>query len=83
MLHFPDHYKSLREGPEKEEIRSNVEKSILLFSYDSDLHELDPIFERLSRVPHASLIKEVALFAANTWDVGIIPFRESLIWIHK
>ncbi|KAK5116399.1 hypothetical protein LTR62_007946 [Meristemomyces frigidus] len=83
MLQFPDHYKSLDAGPEKDKIRDTVERSILLFIYESELHGTSPVFGRLSHVPHVSMIKETVLFSANTWDNGIIPFRESLIRIQK
>lgn len=81
MLELPPECQSLEEGLEKERIRSSVEKSILLFSYESKVQRENPVLGRSSQLPQVETIRNAILFAANTWDGGIMPFRECLIRI--
>jgi hypothetical protein len=82
-LHLPPHYQSLEEGEEKQEIRSRVEKSILLFTYESKAHRENPALGSIFKLPHLKIIRETISFAANTWDRGIIPLRECLLRIRR
>jgi hypothetical protein len=83
MLHLPPHYKSLEEGEEKREIRSNVENSILLFTYESTVQRENPVLGRIFQLLHVPKIRETIRFATNTWELGLVPFRESLLHLRK
>ena len=51
MLELPSHYRTLPEGDEKQQIQSNVESSILLFSYESQLQHDDETLREALQTP--------------------------------
>ncbi|KAG5293793.1 phosphotransferase enzyme family protein [Histoplasma capsulatum G186AR] len=81
VLKIPDHYKDIEDESEKARIRAQVEKSILLWAYESDTKENNFLVHDVLRFPHGRTVRDVVGFSANTWDGDILPFRESLIRI--
>ncbi|KAF2725664.1 hypothetical protein K431DRAFT_336151 [Polychaeton citri CBS 116435] len=82
-LQLPPQCQYLEEGPEKKQIRSNVKKSLLLFSYESQIQRANPELDRLFLLSQGATIRDTVLFAANSWDGGIVSFRQSLIRIFR
>jgi hypothetical protein len=83
MLHLPPHYKSLEAGPEKQQIRDQVQKSILLFTYESQVQHRNSAVDRIFHLPQGSTIREAVHFASNTWDSSIVPFRQTLLQLYR
>lgn len=83
MFELPSHYKSLPEGDEKKEIRSAVEKSLLLFSFESQTQVGIPTLGRIFQLPRIKTIRETVHFASNTWKRERIPFRECLLRLQR
>lgn len=83
MLEFPEHYKSLADLDEKSRIRLQVEKSIVLWTYESETKEVNPDLHEVFHVPHGRTRRETVEFAVDTWDGDIIPFRQCLIRVAR
>lgn len=83
LLRLPDHYESLDQGDEKARIRKQVEKSIVLYSYETDTRTINPLLNEILGMHYGRTIRETIQFASNTWDRDIIPFRQSLIQIER
>ncbi|KAI1427543.1 kinase-like domain-containing protein [Xylaria sp. FL1777] len=83
MLRLPPHYETLEDQDEKSRIRSQVEKSILLWSYERNTKKVNHLLHEIFHLPHGRTRRDVVDFSANTWDADIVPFRESLIRIQR
>ncbi|KAI0868933.1 kinase-like domain-containing protein [Hypoxylon argillaceum] len=83
LLRLPPHYDTLEDQDEKSRIRSQVEKSILLWSYERNTKNVNHILHEVLHLPHGRTRRDVIDFSANTWDADIIPFRESLIRVQR
>ncbi|RYP57608.1 hypothetical protein DL769_009386 [Monosporascus sp. CRB-8-3] len=83
MLRLPPHYDSLEDEEEKACIRSQVEKSILLWAYERDTKKINHLLHEVYHLPHGRTRRDVVDFSANTWDGDIVPFRESLLRIQR
>jgi hypothetical protein len=83
MFQLPPQYRSLPEGEEKSKIRSVVEKSLLLFSYESQIQHDNPVLGRNFQLSQGRTIRDTVLFASNTWNEGLVPFRECLIRLQR
>ncbi|TVY39560.1 Altered inheritance of mitochondria protein, mitochondrial [Lachnellula subtilissima] len=74
---------SLEEGDEKARTRKQVEKSIILYTYETETDKNNPLLSEILRIHHGRTRRETVQFAANTWDGDIIPFRQCLIRIER
>lgn len=83
MLRLPEHYAKIKDKEEKEQVRRQVEKSILLRSYESNTKRCNPILHEIFHFPHGKTRRETIDFSTNTWDGDILPFRECLIRLTK
>ncbi|KAJ2986726.1 hypothetical protein NUW58_g4892 [Xylaria curta] len=83
MLRLPPHYDTLEDQDERTRIRSQVEKSILLWSYERNTKKVNPLLHEVFHLPHGRTRRDAVDFSANTWDADIVPFRESLIRIQR
>lgn len=83
LLRLPPHYDALEDQDEKSRIRSQVEKSILLWSYERNTKNINHLLHEVFHLPHGRTRRDVVDFSANTWDADIVPFRESLIRIQR
>jgi hypothetical protein len=79
LLKLPEIYESLEEGDEKARIRRQVEKSIVLYTYETETNKINPLLGEILHIPYGRTRRETVQFAANTWDNDIIPFRQCLI----
>jgi hypothetical protein len=79
LLKLPEDYESLEEGDAKAHTRKQVEKSIVLYSYETETDKNNPLLSDILRIHHGRIKREAVQFAANTWDGDIIPFRQCLI----
>ncbi|CZR51218.1 probable FMP29 Found in Mitochondrial Proteome [Phialocephala subalpina] len=83
LLKLPENYESLEEGDEKARTRKQVEKSIVLYTYETETDKQNPLLSEILRIHHGRTRRETVQFAANTWDGDIIPFRQCLIRIER
>ncbi|KAI0104819.1 kinase-like domain-containing protein [Nemania sp. FL0031] len=83
LLRLPPHYDTLEDPDEKSRIRSQVEKSILLWSYERNTKKVNHLLDEVFHLPHGRTRRDVVDFSANAWDADIVPFRESLIRIQR
>ena len=83
MLKLPENYERLEDGDEKARIRKQVEKSIVLYTYETATDKTNPLLSEILRIHYGRTRRELVQFAANTWDGDIIPFRQCLIRIER
>ncbi|MCJ1357536.1 MAG: Phosphotransferase enzyme [Icmadophila ericetorum] len=83
LLKLPENYESLEEGDGKARTRKQVEKSIVLYTYETETDKNNPLLSEILRIHHGRTRRETVQFAANTWDGDIIPFRQCLIRIER
>lgn len=81
MLKLPEHYDTLVDEEEKARIRTQVEKSLALWVYESETKKSNPILHKLSQLPQWRTMRDTVAFASNTWEGDILPFRQCLIRI--
>ncbi|KAH6638995.1 kinase-like domain-containing protein [Boeremia exigua] len=80
---LPKSYDTLEDGDEKEHIRTQVEKSIILWTYKTETKNANPILHDLLSINQGRNRRDTVDFSANTWDRDIIPFRQCLIRIAR
>lgn len=83
LLKLPEDYESLEQGDEKTRTRKQVEKSIILYTYETETDKNNPLLSEILRIHHGLTRRETVKFASNTWDGDIIPFRQCLIRIER
>lgn len=81
MLKLPQHYDTLVDKEEKARIRTQVEKSLVLWVYESETKTSNPALHELFHLPQWRTRRHAVEFASNTWEGDIIPFRQCLIRI--
>jgi hypothetical protein len=83
LLKLPENYESLEEAGEKVRTRKQVEKSIVLYTYETESDKKNLLLSEILRVHHGRTRRELVQFAANTWDGDILPFRQCLIRVER
>ena len=83
MLRLPPNYEDLRDEGERSRIRAQVEKSIVLWTYENDTKETNRTLHEIYHIPQGRTRREAVKFSDNTWDGDIIPFRQCLIRIAR
>lgn len=82
LLKLPENYETL-EGDEKARTRRQVEKSIVLYTYETETETKNALISEILRMHRGRPRRETVQFAANTWDGDIIPFRQCLIRLER
>ncbi|KAL9611874.1 MAG: hypothetical protein Q9167_003488 [Letrouitia subvulpina] len=75
LIDWQDHYETLHDEAERARIRAQVEKSIVLWAYETDTKEINQVLHKLYHIPHGRTRRDTVQFSTNTWDRDIIPFR--------
>jgi hypothetical protein len=83
LLKLPEHYESLEEGDEKASTRRQVEKSIVLYTYETETKENNPLLSEVLYIHYGRTKRETVQFSVNSWDGDILPFRQCLIRIER
>ncbi|EAW24094.1 uncharacterized protein NFIA_036660 [Aspergillus fischeri NRRL 181] len=83
MLELPEYYKDIEDEDERARIRAQVEKSIVLWAYESNTKRTNSVLHEIFDLPHGRTRKETVVFSTNTWDDDIIPFRQCLIRVAR
>ncbi|CAD6448374.1 ea77e627-0550-48d3-b66d-8400f355dfdf [Sclerotinia trifoliorum] len=83
LLKLPEDYESLEEGDEKASMRKQVEKSVILHTYETETDKNNPLLSEILRMHHARTRRETLQFASKTWDGDIVPLRQCLIRIER
>ncbi|KAI9663120.1 MAG: Phosphotransferase enzyme [Bathelium mastoideum] len=80
-LRLPEHYSTLVDEEDKKRIRAQVEKSIILWTYETETKRANPIIHDVMHIYQGRTRRDTIQFSANTWDGDVIPFRQCLIRI--
>ncbi|GAB7355411.1 hypothetical protein MBLNU459_g5928t1 [Dothideomycetes sp. NU459] len=80
---FPEDYEDLTDPEEKSRIRKQVEKSIVLWTYESETRDINPDLHDILHIPHGRTRRQTVDYSANTWDGDIMPFRQCLIRVAR
>lgn len=83
MLRLPPDYPSITDKEEKDRLCAQVEKSLLLWSFETPLKSHDPALKQIWTLPQRQMIRDAIAFAVNTWESGPVAFREVLIRIQR
>jgi hypothetical protein len=83
MMKLPESYDTLRDDDEKLRIQTQVEKSIVLWTYEIESKNTNPILHDILHIKQGRTRRETVDFSANTWDGDILPFRQCLIRIAR
>lgn len=67
MLKLPSIYESIADEEERSRVREQVEKSIILWAYESDTKKENPTLHEILHVPHGRTRRETVAFSFNTW----------------
>jgi hypothetical protein len=78
MLKIPEHHDAIEDEDERARIRAQVEKSILLWAYESDTKSTNTILHEILHILQGRTRRDTVEFATNTWDGDIIPFGQCL-----
>ena len=81
-LHLPENFKEL-DREEKANVEDQVLKSILLHCYNLDTNKENPLLYKVLTSEHFDTRKMPFIFAPDTWNDEIVPFRESLLRVEK
>ncbi|UPX16985.1 uncharacterized protein EKO05_0007364 [Ascochyta rabiei] len=82
MLKLPESYNALEEE-EKMRVRTQVKKSIVLWTYETETKNRNSVLYNIWHISQARTRRNTVDFSANTWDSDIIPFRQCLIRIAR
>ncbi|KAK0105681.1 Phosphotransferase enzyme [Cadophora gregata] len=82
MLRLPDDYETM-EGNEKVEVSSQVQKSIVQYLYESKTEDSNPLLTDIVNVPQRTVRKQTIAFAEDSWEGGILSFRQCLIRLER
>ncbi|KAF1840944.1 uncharacterized protein K460DRAFT_347404 [Cucurbitaria berberidis CBS 394.84] len=83
MTKLPESYNALEDEDEKLRVRIQVEKSIVLWTYETETKKMNPILHDIPHIIQGRTRRDTVDFSANTWDEDIIPFRQCLIRIAR
>ncbi|KAH3976280.1 hypothetical protein HBH52_118710 [Parastagonospora nodorum] len=83
MTRLPESYDALEDEEEKLRVRTQVEKSIVLWTYEIETKKTNPILHDILHIVQGRAKRDTVDFSANTWDGDIIPFRQCLIRIAR
>lgn len=83
MVRLPESYDALEDGDEKNRIRIQVEKSIVLWTYETETKNTNSILYDILHINQGRTRRDTVDFSDNTWDGDIIPFRQCLIRIAR
>lgn len=83
VLKLPPNYETTEDEDEKARIRTQVEKSIILWSYENDTKSTNSLLHDVLHVLQGRTRRDTVDFSANTWDGDIIPFRQCLIRVAR
>ncbi|KAF2851214.1 hypothetical protein T440DRAFT_395295 [Plenodomus tracheiphilus IPT5] len=83
MLRPPESFKSMEDGEEKMQIQTQVEKSTVMWSYETETKLINPLLHEILHIYQGQTRRDTVDFATNTWDGDIIPFRQCLIRVAR
>jgi hypothetical protein len=82
MLRLPEYYETLDEERDLEEIErleDQVDRSIILHYYESNMQAASPLMKEIMHLPQVQNRRDLVAFSGNTWDGDILPFRQCFI----
>ncbi|CZT48640.1 related to FMP29 Found in Mitochondrial Proteome [Rhynchosporium secalis] len=70
-------------GEEKAGVSHQVERSIVQYLYEIKTKETNPWSTEIIDVPQRAVRKQTIVFAGDSWEGGILPFRQCLIQLER
>ncbi|KAH7406540.1 kinase-like domain-containing protein [Phaeosphaeria sp. MPI-PUGE-AT-0046c] len=83
MMRLPESYDALEDEDEKLRVRKQVEKSVVLWTYETETKNTNPLLHEILHIVQGRTRRDTVDFSVNTWDGDIIPFRQCLIRIAR
>jgi len=83
MMRLPGGYDALEDEDEKMRVRTQVEKSIVLRTYETETRNMNPILHDILHINQGRTRRDTVDFSDNTWEEDILPFRQCLIRIAR
>lgn len=82
LLRLPEDYESM-EGNEKDRISCQVERSLVRYLYEAETKEANPLLADIIDIPQRRIRKQTIAFAEDSWEGGILSFRQCLIRLER
>ncbi len=82
MLRLPEDYKDM-EKSEKDRVANQVERSLVQYLYEMETKKQNPLLVEINNVPQGVTRRQTIEFAEDTWEGGILPFRQCLIRLER
>lgn len=82
ILRLPEDFKFLGDE-EKAQVKRQVACSLVRLAYETLTGEENPRLSKVFQFEHGRTRTEPIIFACDTWDDDILPFRETLINIER
>ncbi|KAH9205444.1 kinase-like domain-containing protein [Leptodontidium sp. 2 PMI_412] len=82
VLRLPEDYESI-EGNEKVKASRQVERSLVQYLYGAKTKKKNPLLTNIIDIPQRTVRKQTIAFAEDSWEGGILPFRQCLIRLER
>ena len=83
MLDLPKDFETLTNKEEEARIWSQVEKTLVLLTYETHSKDLSALLEGIERVPQKQNRRDIVDLAGGTWEGSLIPLRQCLIRVAR
>ncbi|KAF2220378.1 phosphotransferase enzyme family protein [Elsinoe ampelina] len=83
ILDMPEEYKSLTDEKERQRIRDQVCKSLLLYTYEYEMQKRGSVVDSVLHLAHGKTIRETIYFATHLRNEGLGPLRQCLMRIEQ
>ncbi|PVH75331.1 hypothetical protein DL98DRAFT_551674 [Cadophora sp. DSE1049] len=71
------------EGNEKVKVSCQVERSLVQYLYEAKTKETNPLLTDIIDIPQRTIRKQTIAFAEESWEGGILSFRQCLIRLER
>ncbi|KAL2067763.1 hypothetical protein VTL71DRAFT_15859 [Oculimacula yallundae] len=82
VLKLPEDYERM-EGDEKVKVSCQVERSLVQYLYETKTKATNPLLTDIIDVPQRAVRKQTIAFAEDSWEGGIVSFRQCLIRLER
>lgn len=83
MTDLPEDFETLTDKEEEARIWSQVEKTLVLLTYETHSKHLSALLEQIERVPQMQNRRDTVDMSGSTWESGLIPLRQCLIRVAR
>ncbi|KNG49901.1 duf833 domain-containing protein [Stemphylium lycopersici] len=83
MTDLPEDFETLTDKEEEARIWSQVEKTLVLLTYETHSKHLSALLEQIERVPQMQNRRDTVDMSGSTWEGSLIPLRQCLIRVAR